>query len=118
MLKHPFNADNLLILVNQIVSEEYAAFDYPDKYYDYPHLIRQMLTKDDKKRPDVRELLSNPKVQDMLQKIHTVQQQMVNNSGQPRREKKDKQDDSGDEYDMDDFEDYASDEDGDQLPSG
>merc|ERR1719443_482036 len=56
-LKHPFDADSLVILASKILKDQYPP---PDAMYtaDLKELIRRMLCKDASMRPYVRDILS------------------------------------------------------------
>lgn len=58
-LKHPFDADSLVILASKILKDQYPP---PDPMYssDLVNLIRSMLNKDAKVRPSIKEVLSQP----------------------------------------------------------
>lgn len=66
MLKHAFQADNLLGLVYKIVSDDYEAI--PKFYSKGPlnNLIQQMLEKNADKRPSVRDLLAHKDIQEYM----------------------------------------------------
>jgi serine/threonine protein kinase len=61
-LKHPFDADSLVILARQILQDRYPD---PDPGYspDMVSLIRNMLAKDAKLRPWIHEILQSPFLQ-------------------------------------------------------
>lgn len=61
-LKHPFDADSLVILASKILKDQYPT---PDAMYtpDLKELIRRMLCKDSAMRPLIPEVLSVPFLQ-------------------------------------------------------
>lgn len=61
-LKHPFDADSLVILASKILKDQYPT---PDAMYtpDLKELIRRMLCKDASQRPLIKEILSVPFLQ-------------------------------------------------------
>mmetsp|Transcript_20832 Transcript_20832/g.57674 ORF Transcript_20832/g.57674 Transcript_20832/m.57674 type:complete len:514 (-) Transcript_20832:130-1671(-) len=61
-LKHPFDADSLVILASKILKDQYPP---PDAMYskDLVSLIRRMLCKDANSRPSVRGVLESPFLQ-------------------------------------------------------
>lgn len=61
-LKHPFDADSLVILARQILNDQYPD---PDPVYseEMVSLIRTMLAKDAKLRPWIHEILQSPFLQ-------------------------------------------------------
>merc|ERR1719316_112280 len=61
-LKHPFDADSLVILASKILKDQYPP---PDAMYtaDLKELIRRMLCKDASMRPLIKEILSVPFLQ-------------------------------------------------------
>lgn len=68
VLKHAFDANNLLGLVWKIVRDDYPPI--PDEYsFSLKSLIKDMLTKNPEKRPSVNDILKKPFIQHALVKL-------------------------------------------------
>ncbi|CAE7578338.1 NEK1 [Symbiodinium natans] len=70
-LKHPFDADSLVILASKILKDQYPP---PDASYspDLLSLIRSMLCKDAPQRPLINKILCYSFLQDIMQHANTT----------------------------------------------
>mmetsp|Transcript_105498 Transcript_105498/g.283583 ORF Transcript_105498/g.283583 Transcript_105498/m.283583 type:complete len:476 (-) Transcript_105498:34-1461(-) len=68
-LKHPFDADSLVILASKILKDQ---FPDPDASYsdDLKALIRKLLSKDASKRPYIKEVLRLPLLQEPMHRTN------------------------------------------------
>lgn len=69
-LKHPFDADSLVILASKILKDQYPP---PDSMYseDLVALITSMLCKDSQMRPSIYKILCSPFLQEYMQNSNT-----------------------------------------------
>lgn len=69
-LKHPFDADSLVILASKILKDQYPPLNdiYSD---DLKGMIKSMLCKDAKQRPDIYEILRLPFLQAIMAQANT-----------------------------------------------
>jgi len=69
-LKHPFDADSLVVLASKILKDQYPP---PDSMYseDLVAMITSMLKKDSQMRPSIYKILCSPFLQECMQSSNT-----------------------------------------------